>query len=132
MKSFLSTLASVLLLFNGFGALYGGWNLIRYPDGSSLDMSVSLLNRSPFEDFLIPGIVLLICNGLGSIAAFIGFLIKPRKWAWMVWMQGIILIVWLIAQLYLIQTLHPLQFIMGAVGLALIWLGVNITSKPTR
>ena len=132
MKSFLSTIASVLLLFNGFGALYGGWNLITHPDGSTLGMSVDVLAHSPFHDFLIPGIVLFISNGISSIAAFIGFMNKPRKLVWLVWAQGIILLGWLIVQLVMIETLHPLQFILGAVGVALLWLGREIADKDNR
>lgn len=129
MKSFLSTIASVLLLFNGFGAIYGSWNLITQPDGSSLGMPLSLLTHTPFHNFLVPGIILLISNGIASIAAFIGFLLKPRKFAWLVWAQGLILIVWLLVQLILIETLHPLQFILGAVGATLVFIGRNIDSK---
>lgn len=132
MKSFLSTIASILLLFNGFGALYGGWNLISHPDGSSLGMSVSLLSPSPFHDFLIPGIVLFVSNGLASIGAFIGIMLKPRKLAWMVWAQGVILLIWLFVQILLIETLHPLQFILGAVGVALIISGRSLARKEDR
>lgn len=132
MKTFLSTLASILLLFNGFSALYGGWNLITKPDGSSLGMPVSLLAHSPFDNFLIPGIILFFSNGIASMIAFIGFMLKPRKLAWLVWAQGGILLIWILVQLILIQTLHPLQFILGAVGIALVWLGRQITDKSNR
>lgn len=132
MKSFLSTIASVLLLLNGFSALLGGWNLISYPDGSSLGMSANLLAASPFKDFFIPGILLFVCNGIASIVAFAGFLLHPRKLAWLVWAQGIILLIWLMVQVIMIQTLHPLQFIMGATGAALIYLGKEIAAAKTR
>ncbi|MBA4848922.1 hypothetical protein [Emticicia sp. BO119] len=132
MKSLLGSIASILLLFNGFGALYGGWNLITHPDGSSLGMSADLLAHSPFSDFLIPGIVLFISNGAASIAAFAGFLVKPRKLAWLIWAQGVILLVWLLVQIVMIETLHPLQFILGAVGIALIWTGRNLADKNNR
>ena len=132
MKSYLSTIASILLLFNGFGALYGGWNLISNPNGSSLGMSVSILASSPFYDYLIPGIVLFVSNGLVSIGAFIGIMFKPRKLAWLVWAQGVILLIWLFVQILLIETLHPLQFILGAVGAALIILGRNLADKDNR
>ena len=128
MKSFLSTIASVLLLFNGLSALYGGWSLISKPDGSSLGMSVSVLTSNPFHDFLIPGIVLFISNGIFSIVAFIGFLVKPRKLAWLVSVQGVILLIWLLVQIIMIHTLHPLQFILGAVGASLIYLGREVAA----
>ena len=132
MKSSFSTIASILLLFNGFGALYGGWSLMAHPDGSSLGMSVNLLAHSPFRDYLIPGIVLFISNGIASIGAFIGFMIKPRKLAWLVWAQGVILLVWLLVQIVMIETLHPLQFILGATGITLILLGRSLADKNNR
>ena len=36
MKTLAKILASALLLINGAGAVYGGANLMLYPDGSSL------------------------------------------------------------------------------------------------
>ncbi|RYU95446.1 hypothetical protein [Emticicia agri] len=131
MKSVLSKIAYILLLFNGFGALYGGVRLITQPDGSSLGLPLSLLANSPFHDFLIPGILLLLSNGVASIGASISFTLKPRKLAWVIWAQGVILLIWLIVQVIMIKTLHPLQFILGAVGVALIWLGREIASKQT-
>lgn len=59
--------AIALLLFNGIGALYGGWQLATDPTGGSMQMPLSYLQYSPFETYLIPGIVLFIANGIGSL-----------------------------------------------------------------
>ncbi|MBX2946201.1 MAG: hypothetical protein KF725_10230 [Cyclobacteriaceae bacterium] len=56
-----------LLLFNGISACFGGYRLISKPDGSGLDMPVSFLEHTPFSNYLIPGIVLFVANGLLSL-----------------------------------------------------------------
>jgi amino acid permease len=66
-KAFLKILTVLLLLFNGIGAIYGGGNLILHPDGSSIELSPDWLKHTPFRDYLIPGIILFIANGLLSV-----------------------------------------------------------------
>ncbi|PLK45132.1 hypothetical protein [Emticicia sp. TH156] len=129
MKAFQSTIASILLLLNGLGAIYGGWKLITRPDGSSMRMSVSLLEQSPFQDFLLPGLGLLVLNGLPSLIAFVGMLANPRKFAWVVWAQGVILCTWITIQVIMIEMLHPLHLVCLAAGLVLILIGRN-QSRP--
>lgn len=53
----------ILQLFIGLGAVAGGLGLVLESDGSNLGMPLSMLEHSPFSDFLIPGLVLLIVNG---------------------------------------------------------------------
>lgn len=123
MKTFLKIFAFLLLLFNGTGALYGGWSLITQPSGSGLGMDVSLLESTPFHDFTDPGIVLFIANGLFSMAVLAALLFKHRFSPWLVILQGIILTGWIVVQVLLIQTYHPLQLILGSVGALLIATG---------
>ena len=60
MKILYNILVSLLLVFNGVGALIGGWLLITQPDGSALKLSLDLLKHTPFHNFLIPGIILFV------------------------------------------------------------------------
>ena len=64
MKTFFKILAGVLLIINGMGALYGGLNLIVYPNGNSLQLPLEYLNHSPFNNYFIPGVILFVMNGL--------------------------------------------------------------------
>ncbi len=66
-----------LLAFLGLGALAGGGSLIIAPDGSLMGMPLSLLNASPFADFMIPGITLFILLGLVPCALTFVLLKKP-------------------------------------------------------
>lgn len=123
MNIFLKGLTSLLLVFNGIGAIYGGANLILHPDGSSMQMSLDWLKYSPFHDYFIPGIILFVANGVFSIFVLICALVNQRNYPMLVMAQGAILVGWIIIQIILIQTIIFLHWIMGAVGFALIILG---------
>lgn len=123
MKLFLKILASALLLFNGIGALYGGWHLIMHPDGSSIQLSMDWLEHTPFKDYLIPGIVLFIANGLFSIVVLCTLILKFRHYAWYIMVQGAILTGWIVIQVLMVQTIYFLHIILGIVGLLLIIIG---------
>ncbi len=53
-----------LLTFLGLGALGGGGALILSPDGKLLGIPLTILERSPFSNFLIPGIILFSVLGV--------------------------------------------------------------------
>jgi hypothetical protein len=132
MKTFLRFLTSLLLLFNGIGAVYGGVNLIMHPDGRSLQLSVDLLKHTPFKDFLIAGIVLLLVNGLFSFFVFIRLLLNKRNYSWFVIAQGLLLTGWIIIQVMLIQTIYYLHFILISVGFALTLLGILLLKQQNK
>ena len=54
----------ILQIFIGLGAVAGGVGLIS----GGLKFPLEWLRRSPFTDYLIPGLVLLTVNGIGSLA----------------------------------------------------------------
>ncbi|MCC6463266.1 MAG: hypothetical protein IT260_22545 [Saprospiraceae bacterium] len=123
MKTFLKVTIAFLLLFNGSGALFGGWNLMAHPDGSSIQLSMDWLRHTPFPDYFIPGLVLFICNGLFSIVALLALLFAYRHTPWLVIAQGAILSGWIIIQMLFMQTVHFWHLALGFVGLALLLLG---------
>lgn len=112
-------MASLLLLFNGIGALYGGWSLITRPDGSRLQLSLDLLEQTPFDNYLIPGIILFVGNGLCSLAVFVVMMLNIKVYSWLVILQGAVLTGWIVIQMILIQTVYFLHIILGSVGLLL-------------
>ena len=116
-------LASFLLLFNAVGALYGGWNLIIHPDGSSIQLSLNWLKHTPFQNYLVPGIILFAANGLFSLFVFLSVLFRMRKYFWFIMVQGAVLFGWIIIQILLVQTVYFLHYIMGSVGPLLIITG---------
>lgn len=123
MKTFLNIIIFMLLILNGVGAIYGGSNLIMQPDGSGLGFTTDLLANTIFPDFLIPGIVLFIANGLCSLWVSMAVVLNYKNNAWFVMAQGAILAGWIIIQVIMLQTIYPLHIIMGSMGFALILLG---------
>ncbi|AHV95296.1 hypothetical protein PSAB_01800 [Paenibacillus sabinae T27] len=72
----------VLQAFLGLGAIAGGVMLIIDPSGSMMGMPADIvLKRSPFSDYLFPGIILLAVFGLFPFLVLYGMVKKPR-WAW--------------------------------------------------
>ena len=108
----------VLQLFIGIGAVAAGIGFILKPDGSNLGMSVELLGESPFEDFLIPGIVLLSINGLGSM---LGGLLSFRRHQYagkVTVILGVAMVIWISMQVYwigLISWMQPAYFVLGVI-----------------
>ena len=123
MKTLLNILATLILLFNGIGAIYGGWLLIINPDGSSLQLPLDLLKHSPFNDYLIPGIILFTANGLFSFFVLLGLIFKFRSYAYLLIAQGIILLGWITIQVLLVRTFYYLQLIFFIIGIVLIGIG---------
>ncbi len=99
MKTTFRILAVFFLLFLGFGGVYGALMLISDPSGGKFEWSLDLLHGTPFNTFLIPGIVLLIANGLLPIYIALITLLKRKYAPVFILFQGVITIIWLSVQL---------------------------------
>lgn len=132
MKPLLKILAVILLLFNGTGALYGGYNLMLHPDGSSISLPSGYIQHIPFDSYFIPGIILFICNGLFSFVAITVLLLRKKHYPLFIIAQGIILSIWIIVQVAYIGPVFFLQFMLGTVGLLLITSGLFLHRLERR
>lgn len=68
-----------LHLLLGIGAVFGGTALVLDPSGRQLGVPISILETSPFTNFLIPGFILLIVLGIGPLLICYA-LIKRTDW----------------------------------------------------
>ena len=133
MKRVLNVIAALLLLFNGLGAMYGGLNLIVYPDGSTISLSEELLEYSFFDSYLVPGIVLLLSNGVFSVYVFAALVLKYSKYWRLIALQGVVLILSLILQIALIHVTDYFHLVMFFVGIGLVAIGLieeDISDRP--
>jgi hypothetical protein len=126
MKYILKTLTALLLVFTGTSAIYGGANLISYDDGSSLRLSLDLLKHSPFNDYFIPGIVLLTAIGLFSFFVLASLTFNAKNNSLLIFSQGSLLMGWIIVQVTMTQTIHFLHLIFALVGSVLIISGITL------
>jgi len=121
----LANVLGILQLFIGLGAVGGGLGLVLEPSGANLEMPLEMLNHSPFSDFLVPGIILLIVNGLGSIAGGVLSFKLLQYAAEIALALGAFLVAWILIQVYWIHSvhwLHALYLSLGIIELSLGWL----------
>ena len=105
-------------------ALFGGLNLVRDPTGASIDLVIpvdlSHLVGTPFSDYAVPGLILIVFLGLLPLAVVYGQLTRT-PWAWPASiLTGIILIGWIVVEVSLIGYLSPLQPAYGLLGIGLV------------
>ncbi len=126
MKKFVFISEGVIQFFIGFGGFIAGFFMIINPDGDTLKIPLSLLEDSPFEDFLIPGIILFIVNGLGNlIACFLSF--RQYKIAGLAGIFfGMALMIWIFIQVSMIGGGHWLQYLYFGLGIVELLLGMAI------
>ena len=70
-----------LLVVLGIRGILGGLQFLLDPSGSIVGLSTTELAGSPFADFLVPGVVLLVVLGIGPLVVA-GGLLAERRWAW--------------------------------------------------
>ena len=112
-----------LLAFLGLGAMGGGAVLIVSPSGKLMGMPLSILNPSPFSDFLIPGIILFLVLGIIPLLLIVALLKKPTSklaeyfnyyadihWAWTYTIYiAFILIFWIQIEMVLLNAVSWLH-----------------------
>lgn len=113
-----------MLAFLGLSAIGGGGALIICPSGKLLgDLPLSILERSPFNDFLVPGIILFVVLGIIPILLVFALLKKPDSvlaerlnffkdmhWAWSFSIYvAFALIIWIQVETIYIQGVGWLQ-----------------------
>jgi hypothetical protein len=118
-----------LLVMLAINAFYGGVSLMLAPDGSLLGMKPGWLNNSPFSNYFIPGLLLLIFNGILPLLTISGLITRNKTWfSWLniypnrCWgwtfalYCGVITNIWIIVQ-QLMAEYFILQTIIAALGL---------------
>ena len=112
----------ILMLFQGISGLIGGVALVIDPSGELLQMPLSMLEGSPFDTFLIPGIILLTILGIFPMCVVYGLWVR-LNWAWMgSLLVSAALIIWIGVEIWMVgyHTEPPLQLIYGLLGLILL------------
>ncbi|MEW6181867.1 MAG: hypothetical protein AB1500_01645 [Bacillota bacterium] len=126
-------LLSFLLLFLAVGGLAGGIALTADPSGGLLKIPLSFLEDTPFKNYLLPGLFLLVVLGVYPLMIFYGMLARPEwKWANALnlykeqhWSNthalyvGIILILWIDLQVMFVGYGHFIQTLYALLGVAI-------------
>lgn len=125
---------AVLLTFIGVGAIISGAMLAVVPDGHLMKWTTSQLAGTPFRDYLIPGMILLLFVGVFPLFVAYGLLkapawkwpdaLNPAKkahWAWAAsWAAGVVMLIWIAVETALLGYVSFLQPVVGVYGIAII------------
>ena len=111
-----------LLLFQGISGLAGGWGMTFDPTGSDVGLDPALIEGSPFPDFFIPGVILLVVLGVVPVVVAVAVW-RRAPWAQPAsWLVGLALLGWLAVEILVVGYIArpPLQLVYGLVGLGIV------------
>jgi small-conductance mechanosensitive channel len=117
-------------------ALGGGAFLVFDPSGASMQWSLEALAGSPFQNYLIPGLLLFTVFGVGSVAVMVALLLRPnwslaakvtqftgKHWTWSAaFAIGLGQIIWIITQVLMVSISSWLQPVCAATGALIVLL----------
>lgn len=123
----------LIQLFVSVMAIPTGLVMVFDPTGSLVGLPLDLLDGSPFKDYLLPGLFLFIVNGIGHLVAGIFSLNKRIYSGNLGILFGVILVVWILIQLYytlgIVHLLQPLFFVIGITEMVLGYQIVRLRNK---
>lgn len=128
-------LLAFLMVFVGLMSLAGGLLFVIKPDGSLMKIPVNDLGtRTPFQDFLIPGLILFVVLGILPLIITYALFARPNSnifrrlnvdksmawpWSWSVY-YGFIVIMWIVIEIALIGYHSFLQTAVSMFGVAIL------------
>jgi hypothetical protein len=113
--------AMVLEILLSIGALAGGLVLIIAPRGEIMPLPLSALTGSPFESYLVPGLILFGALGLGPLVAVRLAWLRHPLGPIAALVVGTGLLIWVAVEVAIIGYSNepPLQAIYGILGVAI-------------
>jgi hypothetical protein len=120
-------IAIVLEVATGLLAIPVGVLFLQDPTGGSMGLPKGWIEATPFGSYTVPGLYLLLVNGLGMLA--VAALGVVRHWlaAWLTGALGVGLIIWILVQILVMPETMILTWVFLTIGLvlgfvALLWL----------
>ena len=118
-RPFLLWVLALVLAVEGIIAIPSGLTLILKPDGSGFQMPAEWLQRSPFPNYFIPGLILFFLVGIYPLVVAFCLVLKPGwrwpdalnpwkqyHWSWAASLAaGIIMMIWIGVQVVMLRYL---------------------------
>ena len=117
------TIAIISLAFLALSAIWGAVLLIHDPSGSPMQIRQNVLEHTPFHSFLIPGILLLVSQGLSGFVVLGIAIFCKRGYGWWIGFQGCLLFGWITIEVILVREVVWLHYVYWVLGLILIATG---------
>ncbi len=118
-NKFIAYFLGSLQAFIGLTAIAGGFRLVSNPKGIP-DFPIEWLSNSPFTNYLIPGLVLLIFIGFGNVLAGTITFFRKKYSGSIAAVLGIFLILYMAIEVWFVglrNFLQPLYFMLGVIVL---------------
>ena len=128
----LSDILGSIQVFIAIGAIPAGVLYLMDTSGARMGVSSELLKNSPLDSFLLPGLFLLLVNGLITAAASVLSFIKHKYAGMAGLMLGLILTAWIIVQVAwigLTSFMQPMFFVIGVIEALLGILIMRVSSS---
>ncbi len=131
MKKYFIILGS-LQAFTAIGAIPAGIAYLIDTTGGRMGVNPELLAHSPLDSFLLPGLFLLVVNGLANVAgAYLSFT-RNRYAGHAGLILGMLLSLWIIIQVAWITLSSFMQPLFLAIGLINIFVSWKILKSAAR
>ena len=118
-----------LLVVTAASAIYGSYHFITDPTGQTIGYSLAEIKSSPFKDYLIPGWLMLIFLGIGSVVSCGLTMQEEESYTSYIMGQGAICLVWVLVQSIMLQHLYIIQIAFVIIGTALLLSGKRIRKQ---
>jgi len=122
----------ILLIILGLTAILGGWGLIDDPSGKNISFPPGMLENTPFHSYLIPGIILFSLVGVLSLITAVLVFYKIKNHAWLVILEGAILVGWLTAEIFMGFFLALMHLPYYTIAILLIIIGFLLKNKVSE
>jgi len=113
-------------VFVGVMAVPVGLVMVLEPNGSPLGIPHEWVADSVFGSFLVPGLFLLLVNGIGQLVAAALAVMRTPSAPWLMGAFGVVLMAWIVVQVLVIplSVLQPIIFALGLLEgiIAFFWL----------
>ena len=110
------------LVFQGLSGVAGGFGLVADSTGASIGLPIEWLQGSPFDDYLIPGVILFGVLGIFPLLAAAALWQQHARAGLAAFLVGTGLTIWIGVEILIIgyHASPPLQLIYGLLGIAIL------------
>jgi hypothetical protein len=106
-----------LLLFNALSAVGGGIALMT----GAIPPQASWVAHTGFSGLYFPGVILMAVVGGSSLTAALAMMKRAVAWQLSSILAGVVMVVWIVAEIASIRGFHFLQVIYFVTGASVIW-----------
>lgn len=127
------TVVVILAALVGLTAIVPGWTMTTSGTVGGFRLPTDWLSGySPFSDFTVPGLILLVVIGVGGVLTAVVSVVDDRSGPFAALVYGAILIGWIVGELVFMTQTIVLTWVILATGVALIGLGARRVLSALR